>query len=151
MTKKQFSKSISQHVNDGNWDEIENFFNNSDLARHLGINVVLDDPARPKCEVSDIKALHLGGVGEDYINGVIISGVFDLVIGLTALEFSSRGNFATSSVNIRFIKPVENNRFYAIAKISSILGNRVFSDATLFNYKGECCAYANGEIRIGIK
>tara|TARA_R110001599_G_scaffold9374_1_gene46315 strand:- start:1035 stop:1490 length:456 start_codon:yes stop_codon:yes gene_type:complete len=150
VTKHKFSKSISNHVHDGNWGEIENIFNNTEFAKHLGINVNLDEPSKPKCEINDIKAFHLGGVGQDYVNGAVISGVFDLVIGLTALQYSSRGNFATSNVNIRFLKPVEKNRFYTIAKINSIIGNRVFSEATLFNCKGEPCGYANGEIRVGI-
>lgn len=150
MIEDKFSRNISQHVSDGNWREIESCFNKTDFAVHLGINVVLDKPAQPKCEINSIMPFHLGGVGQDYINGAVISGLFDLVIGLTALGYSSLGNFATSSVNIRMLKPVDKNRLYAVAKIRTKIGNIVFSEATLFNFKDEPCGYASGEIRVGI-
>jgi acyl-coenzyme A thioesterase PaaI-like protein len=150
VTVSTLSQGIAQHLDSGNWKKIEDFFNHSEFAKHLGINVVLDDPTQPKCEVNEIKRFHLGGLGQSYINGVIISGLFDLVIGLTAIEYAPLGNFATTNVNIRFIKPVENNAFYAVAKTSRKVGNRVFSEATLFNVKNEPCAYATGEIRVGI-
>jgi len=150
MSNQKFGKTISALVDDENWNDIELFFNKSEFAQHLGINVVLNDPSKPRCEINDIKAFHLGGVGQDYVNGAVISGVFDLVIGLTALPYAKLGNFATSDVSIRFLKPVEKNSFYAIARINSTIGNRVFSEATLFNSKGEPCGYAKGEIRVGI-
>lgn len=150
MTVSTLSQGIAQHLDSGNWNKIEDFFNHSEFAKHLGINVVLDDPKQPRCEVNEIKQFHLGGVGQGYINGVIISCLFDLIIGLTAIEYAPLGNFATTNVNIRFIKPVANNAFYAVAKTSRKVGNRVFSEATLFNFKGEPCGYATGEIRVGI-
>jgi len=111
---------------------------------------VLTDPANPKCEINEIKALHVGGVGQDFIDGAVITAVFDFVIGLTALEYSSLGNFATSSENVRFVKPVERNRFYATAQARQKIGNSIFSEAKLFNFKAEPCGYAHGEIRVGI-
>ena len=150
MSKDNFSTVISQHVESGNWREVEHYFNQSGLAQHMGIHVDLQDPAQPRCEVNDIKPFHLGGVGQDYINGAVISAMYDLAIGLTALAYASEGDFATTDINIRLLHPVAGNRFYMIAKVNRRIGNRVFSDATLFNFNDEACGHAHGEIRIGL-
>ncbi|MDO3722145.1 PaaI family thioesterase [Marinobacter sp. chi1] len=151
MSKVKISQTLSQSIEAGDWQEIERYFNDSDFAKALGIIVNLDDPANPRCEVNEIKDLHIGGVGQSYINGAVISAIFDLVIGLSALGYASEGNFATSNVNIRFVKPVERNRFYATSKVLRKIGNIIFSEATLFNFHGEPCGQAHGEIRVGIK
>ena len=151
MNKAQLSSIISQRVESGNWKEIENFFNRSEFVEHFGITVQLDNPEAPQCEVLEVKPFHLGGLGQAYINGAIISAMFDLSIGLTAIKYSAEGTFGTSNINRNLVKPIENNRFYSIAKCNTKIGNRVFSEATIFNYKDEPCAYATGEIRIGIK
>jgi acyl-coenzyme A thioesterase PaaI-like protein len=146
-----FSKTMAQHITDGNWREIERFFNQSELTRHLGINVDLQDPDRPRCDVKTVQSFHLGGIGQDYINGAVISAMYDLAIGLTALPYASEGNFATTNVNIRLLKPVENGRFYMVSRINQRIGNRVFAEATLYNFEDEARGHANGEISVGLK
>lgn len=142
---------MAQYVEAGNWHEIERFFNQSELTQHLGINVDLQDPTQPKCEVHNVHRFHLGGVGQDYINGAVISAMYDLAIGLTALPYASEGNFATTNLNIRLLKPVENGRFYMVSKINRRIGNRVFAEATLFNFADEARGHAHGEISVGLK
>ena len=151
MKNKNLSNIISQHVQNGDWPEIEHYFNSTEFVKHMGITVNLSDHEQPKCEISEIKLFHLGGVGQGFVNGAVISAMFDLVIGLTGLKYAPLGNFATSNVNIQFLKPVSNNRIYAISKCNKKIGNRIFSDSTLFNDRDEPCAYATGEIRVGIK
>lgn len=151
MNNDNFSNMMSKHLDGENWAGIESHFNSSDFSKHMGITVILDNPESPKCEITDIKSFHLGGIGQDYINGAIISAMFDFVIGLTGLKYASAGNFATSNINIHLIKPVENKRFYATSRCNRKIGGRVFSESTLFNFKNEPCAYATGEIRIGLK
>ncbi len=151
MNNDNFSNVMSKHIDGENWNEIERFFNSSDFSKHMGITVILDELENPKCEIANIKPFHLGGIGQNYINGAIISAMFDLVIGLTGLKYSSSGNFATSNINIQLLKPVENDYFYATAKCNRKIGRRVFSESTLFNVKNEPCAYATGEIRIGLE
>lgn len=138
-------------VSEGGWSKIESYLNGSEFAKHLGVEVSLSDPKQPKCEVREIKPFHLGGAGKDHVNGPIMSAIFDLVIGLTALEYFPLGGVATSNINIRLLKPVEKNRFYAIANCRRKVGKRIFSDSTLFNYRGEACGYATGETIVGIR
>lgn len=151
MNNDDFRNIMSQHLDGDDWTQIERYFNGSEFSKHMGITVLLSNPENPKCEITDIKPFHLGGIGQDYINGAIISAMFDLVIGLTGLKYNTSGNFATSNLNIQLLAPVESCSFYATSKCNSTIGNRVFSEATLYNFKNEPCAYATGEIRIGLK
>ncbi len=151
MNEAPFTESLSRFVIDNRWSEIEKFFNESAFAMHLGINVDLSDPANPRCEINTIEPFHLGGVGQDYVNGAVISGMFDLIIGLTGITYTPLGNMATSNVNIRLLRPVDKKGFHLTGTVSRKIGNRVFSEATLFNSSGEPCAFANGEIRVGLK
>ncbi len=150
MNEVPFTESLAHFVANDRWSEVEQFFNESAFAKHLGIHVNFSDPANPRCEINTIEPFHLGGVGKDYINGAVIAGMFDLVIGLTGITYTPLGNMATSNVNIRMLKPVEKNRFYLTGAVTQKVGSRVFSEATLFNYLEEPCAVANGEIRVGI-
>lgn len=150
MNEVPFTESLAHFVANDRWSEVEQFFNELAFPKHLGIHVSLSDPANPRCEINAIEPFHLGGVGKNYVNGAVISGMFDLVIGLTGIAYTPMGNMATSNVNIRMLKPVEKNSFYVTGAVTQKVGNRVFSEATLFDYLGEACAVANGEIRVGM-
>lgn len=151
MKNENLSQRIAPHIERDDWAGMERYFNESEFSKHLGIAVSLADPAQPKCEISEIQAFHLGGIGQNFVNGAIISAVFDLGIGLTGLRYASLVKFATTNVNIHLLKPVQNNRFYLISKCNKKIGRRLFSEATLFNFRDEPCAYATGEIRINIE
>ena len=141
---------IIQYVEQKNWKAIEALINQSESVKVFGFQVSLNDDLRPRCEVSEIKPHHLGGVGQGYINGAIVSAMFDLIMGLTALPYVSQGYFATSSLNIRFLKPIKSAQFYADAELVEKIDKSLFSAATLYNGDGEPCARASGEVRIGI-
>lgn len=150
MAHENSSVVIAQHIANDNWEGVEAHFNNSEFAALLGISVSLKNPALPKCEVSDIQTFHLGGIGQAFVNGAVISAILDLALGLTGLKYSNMGGFATRNLNIDIARPVENSRFYVISKCNRQIGNNVFSEATLFNANDEPCVYATGILRIGI-
>ena len=141
---------IAKYIAKDQWGKVEDYFNQSEFAMHLGIKILLENPELPRCEISNIQAFHLGGIGQDFVNGAIISAVLDLALGLTGLKYAKRGNFATSSLHINIARPIDNNRFYVIAKRNRVIENKVFSEATVFNADDEPCVYATGIIRVGI-
>ena len=151
MDKKNFKEWIASRIEDGDWNAIERHFNEAPFSRHMGLMVVLDEPVRPRCVIREEMPFHLGGVGQHFINGAIISAMFDFVIGLTALKYASQGNFATSNVNIKLLRPVEKGGVYAIAECRHKIGRRLFVESTLYNGKDEPCCFATGEIRVAIK
>jgi len=151
MTKANISNLMADHIGNGDWGKVEDFFNASDLTRLLGITVDLDDPDMPRCLIKDIQPFHLGGVGQEYINGAIISAILDLALGLTGLQYSKLGSFATCSLNIDMARPIEKDSFYVIAKCNRKIDKKLFSEATIFNSNDEPCVYATGMLRIAIK
>lgn len=151
VNEHQFRELIASYVEAGDWGAIESYFNATPFAQHLGLMISLENPTAPKCMIVDPRPFHTGGVGQDFVNGAIIAGIFDFTIGLTALSYASQGNFATTNVNVKFIKPVEQLGVFATAKCTSQIDNKLFVEATLFNRHDEACCYANGEIRIAIK
>jgi len=148
--KNTNSLNIANCIADNDWIKVEEYFNNSAFLTHLGITVSLDNPDLPRCEISHLEPFHLGGIGQNFVNGAIISSILDLSVGLTALKYSKMGKFATSSLNIEMARPVDNGRFYAISKRNRIIGKKLFSEATIFNSNDEPCVYASGILRIGI-
>lgn len=151
MSKEAFSTKIAALVANEKWGEIEAHFNQGEFVRHMGFEVSLKDPEQPRCFISKPADFHLGGVGQKFVNGAVIAGMFDFVIGLTALKFASAGNFATTNVNISLIRPVNHEGAYATAKCNRQIGNRLFVEAVLFDGEDKPCCYANGEIRVGIQ
>ncbi len=125
-------------------------FNASEFSQRFGFNVTLNDSELPRCEISDIEAFHLGGIGQDFINGAVISAMLDFALGLTGLKYAELGDFATSHLNIDIARPIEKGRFYVLAKTNKQIANKVFSEATIFNYRDEPCVYATGSLRVAI-
>lgn len=150
MVNKNLSDIFAEHIANNDWKKIEAFFNASEFATHFGIRVSLEDPDQPKCEIATIQSFHLGGVGQAYVNGAIICAVLDLALGLTGLKYTKKGTLATCSLNIELARPIENDRFYVIAKSNRKIDNKIFSEATVFNSNDEPRVYASGMLRVGI-
>ncbi len=150
MNQGTTSELVTKHLATNNWQQIEEYFNKTDFINHLGITISLDDPQNPRCIIKKISSIHLGGIGQDFINGAIISAVLDLALGLTGLQYAGEGNFATTSLNIDITKPVKNGPFYAISKCNHKIGKILFSEATIYDCDDNPCVYATGKIRTAL-
>ncbi len=151
LAETRTSGNMADHLANEDWKKVADYLSSTEFATHLGISVNLDNPDHPKCEVSNIQPFHLGGIGQEFVNGGIISAVLDFTLGLTGLKYSRMGKFATRSLNIDIARPVENSRFYVIAKCNRKIANNVFLEATVFDSSDEPCVYATGMLRVGIK
>lgn len=138
-------------VENEDWAGIAGHFNKLEFVRLLGIRVNLDDPDRPRCSVDSIQPFHLGGIGQDFVNGAITSAVLDLALGLTGVRFASLGYFATRNLHIDLTLPVEKEGFYVSSRQTSRIGKNLFCEATVFNLRGEPRVHATGVVRIGIR
>jgi len=143
-------QDIAHLVKQNKWEEIQEFFNHSPQVLHLGITVNLANPVNPKCNISKICSFHLGGIGQNYINGGVIATMLDLSIGLTALKYLENGNIATGKLNIDFLRPIEGKALYTIAKINNKIGNNLYAEAVVYNCNNQPCVYASDTIRINI-
>jgi acyl-coenzyme A thioesterase PaaI-like protein len=151
MNDLRHLNTISDLVNGKNWAAIEAYFNRSEQLKHFGISIDLSDILQPKCAINKIESYHLGGIGQDFVNGAIISAMIDLSIGLTGLNVLKEGHLATSQITINFKKPLSNKPFYAISSIVEVIDNQVFAHSTVYNFEGEPCATSIGIVRINLK
>ncbi|MDP5071698.1 MAG: PaaI family thioesterase [Congregibacter sp.] len=145
------STSMGQLVSQGDWSAVASRFNEMEFVQRLGMVVDLSDPDRPRGDVNQIESYHLGGIGQDFVNGAVTSGVIDIVLGLTGLRFAEMGYFATRNLQIDLTLPVEKDGFYVTSRATSRIGKNLFAEATVFNPNGEPRVHATGVVRIGIR
>ena len=145
------STPIGLLIGQGDWPAVESLFNEMEFVRRLGLSIDLSDPDRPRGDVTKIESYHLGGIGQDFVNGAVTSGVIDIVLGLTGLRFAEMGYFATRNLQIDLTLPVEKHGFYVTSRATSRIGKNLFAEATVFNPDGEPRVHATGVVRIGIR
>lgn len=134
-----------------NWAGVADIFNGLKLVQHLGVRVCLDDPYEPRCILDEVEPFHLGGIGQDFINGAMTSAVIDLAIGLTAMPYAGEGYFATRNLNIDLTSPIPSDGFYVLAKCNQRIGKQLYSEATVFSPQGDALVYATGVVRLSVR
>jgi acyl-coenzyme A thioesterase PaaI-like protein len=97
---------LRQVAMDGNWKEIENFFNESAQLKQMHIRVDLSNPANPIVLIDQVSEIHQGGIGTEAVNGAVIALLVDLAIGLLGIQHFAEGMTATSNLNINYVKPL---------------------------------------------
>ncbi|MFK8040968.1 PaaI family thioesterase [Congregibacter sp.] len=145
------STSMGSLVSQGDWRAVETLFNEKEFVRRLGLIVDLTNPEQPRGDVRNIESYHLGGIGQEFVNGAVTSGVLDIMLGLTGIPFADMGYFATRNLQIDLTLPVEKDGFYVTARATSRIGKNLFAEATVFNPDGEPRVHATGVVRIGIR
>ena len=142
---------IRHFAEEGRWEEIEIFFNESLQLRQVGARIDLSDPKKPSVSITKVTEMHRGGIGGEAVNGGIISMLTDLAIGLLGLSFAAEGMTATSHLSIHFVKPLMANQVILEAELTEVIGNRIFGKCSVMNEKREVCAHASGALAKGIK
>ena len=141
---------LRQVVIDGNYIEIENFFNASVQLKQMHLRIDLSNPAQPMVWIDQVQEMHKGGVGTEAVNGAVIAMLVDLAIGLLGVRHYAEGMTATSNLNINYVKPLLASKVMVRAEETEVIGKRIFGIARVMNEKGEVCAYATGSLAKGI-
>ena len=144
-------KHVMEDALRGHWQAVAEGFSGQGPSKLLDITVDLSDLTAPRCEILQTSTLHLGGLGQHYVNGMVTSALLDLSIGITGLNYVQEGFFATSSININFQKPLESGHVYAVSRCRQREGKNLLVDATVYNGSGEPRVVASGTVRVGIK
>ncbi len=149
MSLTQLHK-LRQVAIDGNFKEIENFFNSSPQLKQMHIRVDLANPATPKVIIDEVTEIHQGGIGTEAVNGAVIALLVDLAIGLLGIQHYAEGMTATSNLNINYVKPLIATKVIVKAEQTEVIDKRIFGIARVMNEKEEVCAYATGSLAKGI-
>jgi acyl-coenzyme A thioesterase PaaI-like protein len=116
--------------------------------RHLGARVDLATPGVVRCVVDPIRPEHRGGLGTEAVNGAMIAGVFDLIIGLSGYVHTRGRRAGVAQLSIQFLRPVQGARFEALARPARVGTNLVFSTAELIDDRGVVCARCDGIVAV---
>jgi acyl-coenzyme A thioesterase PaaI-like protein len=149
MSLSQLHK-LRQVAMEGNFKEIENFFNSSAQLQQMHIRIDLSKPAQPMVFIDEVAEMHRGGVGTEAVNGAVIAMLVDLAIGLLGVNHYAEGMTATSNLNINFVKPLVADKVIVRTEQTEVIGKRIFGIARVMNEKEEVCAYATGSLAKGI-
>jgi acyl-coenzyme A thioesterase PaaI-like protein len=112
--------------------------------RHMGAVLDLSDPTRVRAVVDPIRPEHRGGLGTDAVNGAVIAGVFDLVIGLAGYLQTAGRRAGVAQLSIQFLRPVLGSRFEVIGRPVRTGWTLVFATAELTDERGIVCARCDG-------
>ena len=141
---------LRQVAMNGNFKEIENFFNASTQLKQMHIRVDLSNPFSPIVLIDQVSEIHQGGIGTEAVNGAVIAMLVDLAIGLLGVNHFAEGMTATSNLNINYVKPLIATKVIVKAEQTEVIGKRIFGIARVMNEKEEVCAYATGSLAKGI-
>jgi acyl-coenzyme A thioesterase PaaI-like protein len=142
--------TLRQIAMDGNFKEIENFFNASAQLRQMHIRIDLSTPTEPMVFIDEVAEMHRGGVGTEAVNGAVIAMLVDLAIGLLGVNHYSEGMTATSNLNINYVRPLLAKKVIVRTEQTEVIGKRIFGIARVMNEKEDVCAYATGSLAKGI-
>jgi len=141
---------LRQVAIDGNYEEIEKFFNSSAQLRQMHIRIDLSVPEKPLVCIDQVMEIHQGGIGTEAVNGAVIALLVDLAIGLLGVRHYADGMTATSNLNINYVKPLLATKVMVRAEETEVIGKRIFGIAKVMNEKEEVCSYATGSLAKGI-
>jgi uncharacterized protein (TIGR00369 family) len=142
--------TLRQVAIEGNFKEIENFFNSSAQLKQMHIRIDLSTPVQPIVWIDQVMEMHKGGVGTEAVNGAVIAMLVDLAIGLLGIRHYAEGMTATANLNINYVKPLLATKVMVRAEETEVIGKRIFGIARVMNEKEEVCAYATGSLAKGI-
>ncbi len=128
--------------------EFERLWNDHPGMRHMGARVDFSTPGTVRCVVDPIRPEHRGGLGTEAVNGAVIAGVFDLVIGLSGYVHTRGRRAGVAQLSIQFLRPVLGEKFEAIAQAVRAGMNLVFSTAELHDERGVICARCDGIVAV---
>jgi len=114
--------------------------------RHLGATLDLSLPDLVRATIDPLQPVHRGGLGTDAVNGAVIAGMFDLVVGLAGYLHTRGRRAGVAQLNIQFLRPVEGDRLQVSGWPTRVGHNLVFAAAELRDQHGRVCAVCQGMV-----
>lgn len=127
---------------------VESQWNDHPGMRHLGARLDLSVPGIVRAVVDPIRPEHRGGLGTDAVNGAVIAGVFDLVIGLGGYLQTAGRRAGVAQLGVQFLRPVLGDWFEVLGRPVRVGKTLVFCTAELQDQEGRLCARCDGIVAV---
>jgi uncharacterized protein (TIGR00369 family) len=125
-------------------------WNASPSMKHFGAKLDFERVDRVRAVIDPILDIHRGGLGTDAVNGVVLAGLFDLVVGTVGWLTRPDTRSATVTLAMSFYRPTRGNRIFAEARLIRAGMNLVFAAAEIFDGDGKATARCEGTCAIAL-
>ncbi len=124
--------------------QLATVWNRGPSMQHFGARLEFTRVDRVRAVIDPVQMLHRGGMGTDAVNGVVLAGLFDLVIG--TIGWLTRPDTRTATVNLAmsFFKPTRGDRVVAEGRLVRSGLNLIFAAAEIVDGSGEVTARCDG-------
>jgi uncharacterized protein (TIGR00369 family) len=118
--------------------------------RHLGARLEFTRIDRVRAVIDPVQPFHRGGMGTEAINGVVLAGLFDLVIGTVGWLTRPDTRSATVTLAMSFFRPTQGDRVAAEARLTRAGLNLIFAAAEITDANGEVTARCDGTCAVAL-
>jgi uncharacterized protein (TIGR00369 family) len=125
-------------------------WNASASMKHFGARLDFERVDRVRAVIDPVLDVHRGGLGTDAVNGVVLAGLFDLVIGTVGWLTRPDTRSATVTLSMSFFRPTRGNRVVAEARLVRAGMNLVFAAAEIVDGEGKATARCEGTCAIAL-
>ncbi len=116
--------------------------------RHLGARADFSDSEAVRVTIDPLQPFHRGGLGTEAVNGAVIAGLCDAVIGMVG-HFQAPGRrVGTAQLNVQFLRPLHGARVTAVGRLLRSGVSLVFVAADVEDEAGRVCARGDGIVMI---
>ena len=123
-------------------------WNDSPPMRQLGARLEFERVDRVRAVIDPVMPYHRGGMGTDAVNGPVLAGLFDLVIGTVGWLSRPDSRSATVSLAMTFLRPTRGDRIVVEARLLRAGTNLTFAAAETFDGQGEVTARCDGTVAV---
>jgi uncharacterized protein (TIGR00369 family) len=116
--------------------------------KHMGATLDLSIPGIVRATIDPLRPFHRGGLRTDAVNGAVIAGMFDLVIGLAGYLHTRNRRAGVAQLSIQFLRPVEGDRLQVTGWPTRVGLTLVFAAAELRDQHGRVCAVCTGMVAV---
>jgi uncharacterized protein (TIGR00369 family) len=128
--------------------ELARKWNDSPPMRHFGARLEFERVDRVRAVIDPVSSFHRGGMGTEAISGVVLAGLFDLVIGTVGWLTRPDSRTGTVHLSMSFMRPTRGDRVVAEARLVRAGANLIFASAEIFDGAGEATARCDGTCAI---
>lgn len=125
-------------------------WNASPSMKHFGAKLAFERVDRVRAVIDPVEVVHRGGLGTDAVNGVVLAGLFDLVIGTVGWLTRPESPSATVNLSMSFFRPTRGDRLVAEARLVRAGMNLIFAAAEIFDAEGRVTARCDGTCAIAL-
>jgi uncharacterized protein (TIGR00369 family) len=125
-------------------------WNSSPAMKHFGARLDFERLDHVRAVIDPVTLVHRGGLGSEAVNGVVLAGLFDLVIGTVGWLTRPDTRSATVNLSMSFFRPTRGDRIVAEARLIRSGLNLVFAAAEIFDGEGRVTARCDGTCAIAL-